>query len=157
MTPSIRTFPSTTLIGISLTMSMIQDQTRTLWATFGPRTREIEGRDGADLYSIQVFPEGYFQQFDPNRTFEKWAAVPVSGNGSVPVGMQSIVVQEGKYAVFTYRGKPSEGGPFFQALFSEWLPNAGLLVDDRPHFAIMGEKYKGEHPDSEEEIWIPVK
>jgi AraC family transcriptional regulator len=30
-------------------------------------------------------------------------------------------------------------------------------MDGRPYFALMGEKYKGEQPDSEEEFWVPVK
>jgi AraC family transcriptional regulator len=30
-------------------------------------------------------------------------------------------------------------------------------LDNRPHFEILGEKYKNESPDSEEELWIPVK
>jgi AraC family transcriptional regulator len=30
-------------------------------------------------------------------------------------------------------------------------------LDNRPHFEILGEKYKQGSPDSEEEIWIPVK
>jgi AraC family transcriptional regulator len=30
-------------------------------------------------------------------------------------------------------------------------------MDDRPYFALMGDKYKGEVLDSEEEFWIPIK
>ena len=30
-------------------------------------------------------------------------------------------------------------------------------LDDRPHFEILGEKYKNQDPDSEEELWIPIK
>ena len=29
--------------------------------------------------------------------------------------------------------------------------------DNRPQFEILGEKYKNNAPDSEEEIWIPIK
>jgi AraC family transcriptional regulator len=29
-----------------------------------------------------------------------------------------------------------------------------MFCDDRPHFEILGDKYKNDHPDSEEEIWI---
>jgi AraC family transcriptional regulator len=31
------------------------------------------------------------------------------------------------------------------------------FLDDRPHFEILGDKYKNGDPDSEEEIWIPIK
>jgi len=30
-------------------------------------------------------------------------------------------------------------------------------LDNRPHFEVLGEKYKNGDPESEEEIWIPVK
>ena len=30
-------------------------------------------------------------------------------------------------------------------------------IDNRPHFEIIGEKYKNNDPNSEEEIWIPIK
>ena len=30
-------------------------------------------------------------------------------------------------------------------------------IAERQHFAVMGEKYKKDHADSEEEIWIPVR
>jgi AraC family transcriptional regulator len=37
------------------------------------------------------------------------------------------------------------------------LPNSNYHLDDRPHFEILGEKYKNADPGSEEEIWIPIK
>jgi AraC family transcriptional regulator len=30
------------------------------------------------------------------------------------------------------------------------------VLDNRPHFEILGEKYKQGSTDAEEEIWIPV-
>jgi len=30
-------------------------------------------------------------------------------------------------------------------------------LDDRPHFEVLGDKYKNADPDSEEEIWIPIR
>jgi AraC family transcriptional regulator len=106
---------------------------------------------------VDVFPQGYFERFDPMKEFEKWAAVRVEGEHALLDGWEKLVVLGGDYAVFIYRGLPSAAGPFFQAIYGENLPKAGLMVDHRPHFAIMGEQYKGEHPESEEEIWIPVK
>jgi AraC family transcriptional regulator len=29
-------------------------------------------------------------------------------------------------------------------------------VDDRPHFEILGIRYRNNDPNSEEEIWIPI-
>ncbi|MDP5096829.1 MAG: GyrI-like domain-containing protein [Flavobacterium sp.] len=37
------------------------------------------------------------------------------------------------------------------------MPNSEYQLDNRPHFEILGAKYKNNAPDSEEEIWIPIK
>jgi AraC family transcriptional regulator len=38
-----------------------------------------------------------------------------------------------------------------------WLPSSDYVLDNRPHFEILGEKYKINDPESEEKIWIPVR
>jgi AraC family transcriptional regulator len=37
------------------------------------------------------------------------------------------------------------------------VTNSKYLLDNRPHFETLGEKYKNEDPSSEEEVWIPIK
>jgi AraC family transcriptional regulator len=56
-----------------------------------------------------------------------------------------------------HKGAASTGQKIFQYIFETWLPNSGYLLDNRPHFEILGAKYKNEDPDSEEELWIPIK
>jgi AraC family transcriptional regulator len=46
---------------------------------------------------------------------------------------------------------------FFTYIFTRWLPASGYQLDNRPHFEILGDKYKNNDPESEEEIWIPVR
>ena len=71
--------------------------------------------------------------------------------------MESLTVPEGLYAVFPYKGKPSEAKGAFKYMYGEWLPNSEYEMDSRPYFALMSEMYKGEHPESEEEFWVPIK
>lgn len=71
--------------------------------------------------------------------------------------MDSLVIPAGSYAVFDYKGDGSDAAAFFEAIFSDWIPNSDYVVDDRPHFEILGEKYKKGDLNSEEEIWIPVR
>jgi AraC family transcriptional regulator len=51
----------------------------------------------------------------------------------------------------------SEAPAFYQYIFNSWLPGSGYRLDNRPHFAVMGEKYKNDDPNSEEELCVPVK
>lgn len=154
--PEIRKHPGVSLAGMKRSMSLIQDQTRALWQGFIPASRTIPHRTGNELYSVQIFPSGYFESFSPETLFEKWAAVKVEKNDTIPENMELLKIPEGWYAVFHYRG-PAGDPAIFEYIFRQWLPISGFDLDARPHFEILGEKYKNEGPDSEEEIWIPVK
>lgn len=68
-----------------------------------------------------------------------------------------MVVEEGLYAVFNHVGDASKAREIFGYIFGVWLPNSEYEFDNRPQFEILGEKYKSNSPDSEEEIWIPIK
>ena len=83
--------------------------------------------------------------------------VNLSDFQSVPYEMETITSPKGLYVVFVHKGATSEGPKTYQYIFIVWLPNSDFQLDNRPHFAIMVEKYKSEDPDSEEELWIPIK
>lgn len=157
MIPEIKIFPSKKFIGQKITMNYSNNLTGQLWRNFMPIKREIQNTVGQELYSIEIYPEHFFDVFNPHVNFDKWAAVEVSQLDAIPENMQTLIVPEGKYAVFLYKGKPENAVPFFNNIFSNWLPEQQLEVDDRPHLAIMGEKYKNNSDESEEEIWIPVR
>lgn len=155
---SIRNFPLSHFTGQRIRMSMAENKTILLWRNFMPRRNEITEKISNDLFSVQVFDETYsFQQFNPNAEFEKWAAVPVPENATIPDGMESLVIPAGLYAVFEYKGLPAAGAKAFQYIFGTWLPASEYELDQRPHFEILGEKYRNDSPDSEEEIWIPIR
>ena len=76
----------------------------------------------------------------------------------VPDGMECFNLDGGLYAVFLHKGAAATGAKTFQYIFNTWLPASEYNIDTtRPHFELLGEKYKNNDPDSEEEIWIPVK
>ncbi|MGZ3924881.1 MAG: GyrI-like domain-containing protein, partial [Flavisolibacter sp.] len=73
-----------------------------------------------------------------------------------PEGMESFVLEGGLYSVFDYQGLNTDNKIFIY-IFKDWLPYSEYELDDRPQFEVLGEKYKNNDPDSQEEIWIPVK
>jgi AraC family transcriptional regulator len=157
MEPRIETLTEKKLIGKRLTMSLSDNKTRELWQSFMQRRKEIKNNIGTGLYSMQVFDPSYFKNFNPNTKFEKWATIEVTDFNTVPDVMETITLPSGLYAVFLHKGAASTGPKTFQYIFGTWLPGSDYVLDKRPHFEILGEKYKNEDPDSEEEIWIPVK
>lgn len=155
---SIQTLHPKKLVGKHLTTTMANNRTAELWKSFMPQRKAIPNSVDPDLISMQVFPVGFsFQNFDVHAPFEKWAAIEVSNYLQIPDGMESFDLPGGLYAVFLHKGPASEGERTFRYIFREWLPQSGYALDNRPHFEVLGAKYKNNEPDSEEEIWIPVK
>ncbi|WP_343586335.1 GyrI-like domain-containing protein [Flavobacterium sp.] len=157
MQPIIKTLAEKKLIGHSIEMSFIENKTFQLWSGFMPHRKEIKNTINPNLYSLEVYSENHFDNFDPNESFKKWAAVEVSDYENIPEGMETLVVPDGLYAVFLHLGPVAEAHKTYHYIFAEWFPNSEYTVDDRPHFAVMNEKYKKDDPTSEEEIWIPIK
>ena len=157
MVPTIKVLSEKKLVGKHLNMSLVRNETAALWKGVIMRAREVRNRIGSNLYSLQVYPSGYFENFDPAARFEKWALMEVADFSSVPEGMESFTLPGGLYAVFLYRGPASEGANAFQYIYGIWLPQSGYVLDERPHFEVLGSNYRNEGPESEEEIWIPVK
>jgi AraC family transcriptional regulator len=157
MEPRIEKLKEKKLIGKRINMSFANNKTTELWRSFMPRRKEIKNYIGQDLYSIEIYNPDFFLRFNPESVFEKWAAIQVSDFDGLPDDMETVTIPPGLYAVFIHKGPAGKGRDTYQYIFTEWLPNADFIVDHRPHFALMGEKYKKDDPHSEEEIWIPIK
>lgn len=108
------------------------------------------------MISMQVYKSTHFTDFKPTNEFEKWAAVEVIDFENVPEGMETLTLTNGLYAVFDYIGS-STNDSIFKYIFATWLPGSDYDLDDRPHFEVLGNKYKNNNPASEEEIWIPIQ
>ena len=153
----IETIPEKKLIGKRLKMSFANNRTGELWKSFMPLRKTIQQRLSPDLFSVQQYGESFsIEQFNPRLEFEKWAAAEVSSFSDLPQGMESFLLPEGLYAVFLHKGTATDTKTF-QYIFQTWIPDSDYVLDNRPHFELLGEKYKNDQPDSEEEIWIPIK
>jgi AraC family transcriptional regulator len=156
--PAFRTINEKKLIGKSMVMSLGNDSTFDLWSGFMPLRKEIKNKVGTDLFSLQIFDKSFdFVNFNPEAQFVKWAAVEVSDPSVISDGLKILVLESGLYAVFIHRGSSKEGERTFRYIFEKWLPSSEYAIDNRPHFEILGEKYRNDDPDSEEEVWIPVR
>lgn len=156
MEPKITTIERKLIIGKKLEMSLTKQLTPMLWKSFLPIISQIQNRNSNELISFSVYPTDYFRSFDPNTKFEKWAGVEVTNVADLPPETESFEIVSGMYAEFIYKGLPSEAGPFYHSIFMEWLPNSGYQLDNRPHFEVMGDKYKNDDPNSEEMVYIPI-
>jgi len=127
-----------------------------LWKSFATGRSEITKRLSNDALSLVIYQPTHFSDFKVTNEFEKWAALEVADFDNVPTGMETFVLTGGLYAVFDYKGLSTDNS-IFHYIFGSWLPGSGYTLDDRPHFEVLGDKYKNNDPSSEEEIWIPIK
>ena len=157
MKPKIIAFKEKKLLGCKQQMNYMAYNPAPLWQRFMPKRKEIKNAVSTDLFSVQLFPDGFWDKFNPNTEFEKWAAVEVNDFDTIFPEMSSLVIPNGWYAVFHYKGDGSDAPAFFESIFATWFPNSAYVVDNRPHFEVLGEKYRKGDPNSEEEVWIPVR
>lgn len=156
MEPRLEQLVEKYLIGMKVRMSFANNMTGLLWQGFMPRRKAIKNGVSEALYSIEVYAPDFFNAFSPTADFDKWAAVEVSLVETVPEGMEVIAIPSGLYAVFIHKGPVSLGPKTYEYVLGTWLPNSAYILDSRPHFAVMGEKYKNNDPESEEELWFPI-
>ncbi len=157
MNPEIKTIPEKKFIGQKMEISFLNNRTHELWKQFMPGKKEIKNSIGSELYSLDVYPESFFEKFNPGNTFIKWAAVEVSDFNNIPREMEKLISPVGLYAVFLYKGLARDVPEMYRNILQNWLPSSGYSLDNRPHLAVMGERYRNDDPDSEEELWIPIK
>ena len=156
MVPRIEKLNEKKLIGKRLIMSLADNKTGELWRSFMPRRRDITNNLTSDMISMQVYKPSHFVDFKPTNDFEKWATVEVTNFDNVPTNMETFTLTGGLYAVFDYKGISTDNS-IFQFIFGTWLPSSDYDLDDRPHFEVLGDKYKNNDPTSEEESWIPIQ
>jgi len=156
MMPRIETTDERKLVGKRLSMSFANYRVDELWKSFMPRRKDITNNLTNDLISVAVYQPTHFADFKPTSEFERWATVEVADFDHVPNEMETFVLPSGLYAVFDYKGSSTDNS-IFQYILGTWLPGSDYVLDNRPHFEVLGDKYKNNDPASEEEIWIPIK
>ena len=155
--PKIITLESKKLVGHSIEMSLIGNKTFQLFSGFMPLRKQIKNAINTDVYEVLIYNSNYLKSFSPANTFTKWVTVAVENYDTIPEGMDTFNLDSGLYAVFNYKGLPKGFGVFMSYIYTNWLPNSKYQLDQRPHFNLLGEKAKRNSPDSEEEVWIPIK
>jgi AraC family transcriptional regulator len=157
MKPRIETINEKKLVGKRQIMSFANYTVGQLWGSFMPIRNEITNKVSANLISMVVYKPNHFENFNPENEFVRWAAVEVTDFENIPNEIETYILSNGLYAVFQYKGLSSGSAAFYQYIYSDWIPNSEFQLDNRPHFEILGEKYKNDDPTSEEEVWIPIK
>ena len=102
--------PGKQLLGMRVQLSVAAFNVTPLWQQFMPRRKAITQVVSDLLYSVSVYPPLYFEQFKPETTFEKWAAVEVSSLHSAPEDMEHLLLPGGELGTFKHGRGPVPDG-----------------------------------------------
>jgi AraC family transcriptional regulator len=144
------------LIGKRCTTNL-NENNFTFWQSFMLNKKKIKNATNLNIFSVEIYPAGYFENFISTNPFEKWAAVEVEEVDVKQAEFEVLNIPEGLYAVFVYKGKSSAAFSAFKYIFETYLPQSNYILDNRPHFEVMGEAYRHNDENSEEEIFVPIK
>lgn len=157
ISPKIILIEEKKLVGKTLTMNYLNNRTASLWQSFMPKRNLVLNRSSEEFISLQIYSKDYdFQTLDIHKDFTSWAVAEVQSFESQSTEFETFNLESGLYAVFHYKGLNTDFS-IFQYIFKEWLPQSDYVLDERPHFQILGAKYRNNDPESEEDIYIPIQ
>ena len=115
-----------------------------------PNKFKITNTINEELIALQYY--GDFN--DTNQPYDIMACAEVSDLNDIPDELIGFTIPTGDYAVFVLKGM--DAGGLYRKILSEWLPDSDYVIDDRPHFQVMGKKYINGSEKSEEDFYIPI-
>jgi len=93
-------------------------------------------------------------EMDSQGRFNYIACAEVDNFNDIPEFMQTVVVPEGMYLVYTYRGAIKDLGEFYNDIFAKFIPASGHEIDNRPQLELYDERFIG---NGEFDIYVPIK
>ena len=137
-----------TVVGLAIRTRPMSPEIPALWPRFVARIDEIpDPAEPRVSYGVMRM-EGDVLHY--------MAAVSVTSAGSVPPGMESLVIPAGTYASASY---PLSGlGQGFDQLFNQLLPASGYVqIPGQPQYERYDEAFDPRNPASAVQICIPVR
>ena len=142
------------VVGCSMEMSLTNFKPAEVWQKFMQSKNKLTGSDTECYYDVNSYHEHYFECYSPDKPFNKLAGVKST---AVVDNFDSLVIPDGRYAVFIHEGLAADISKTFQHIFAIWLPQNNEQLDHRPHFMKLPIDYNRDSTIVKEEIYIPLK
>lgn len=91
---------------------------------------------------------------DEKGRFHYAACAEVDSFEDIAQGMETRVIPEGKYVIYTYSGSIEDLGEFYDNIFSKWMPASAYEMDDRPQFELYDDRFM---KNGEFDLYMPIK
>jgi len=150
MEPKIVEKAAFTVVGLKYRGKNENNEIPQLWAALHPRIGEIKNMvTDCVAYGISAEMDQSTGEFSYIAGFE------ASSAEDVPEGMIHFQVPGGTYAVF--RTTLPKIGETFQYAYHTWLPESGYQPGLCPDFELYDEQFDPQDPNSEFDLYTPVK
>jgi len=152
MEPKIIEKPGFKVIGLRYFGKNEQGEIPALWSDLMSRAGEIKDKS----QSMESY--GLMGMMDKEGNFEYIAAIPVDRVSEIPEGMVAREINNAKYLVFTHVGDAEKMKETYDFVYNKYCPECGEDVRyDTYHFELYDERFKNFTPDSEFDIYVPIK
>ncbi len=156
MTPKIVEMGEMKVIGLKCQTTMKENTIPQLWGQFNTNCNRVPNRTD-DKFALGVCPYVDMEHFDENTPFEYITGLAVTTFDNVPEDMVAYTIPAAKYAVFTHKGALDTLQDTYNQIFGTALSENGLELDSKDQIELYDERFKWGEPDSEFDIYIPVK
>jgi AraC family transcriptional regulator len=159
MNPKIVNTEEIKIIGLSIKTNLKDNKVPQLWQDYMKRDREVKNFVMPEIYLGVCINESdkSYKEFTAETAFTEIVGKAVKNFDHIPQGMTTKVVPAYKYAVFTHKGALNTLGDTYDYIYGTWLPKSGMSFGDADDFELYDGRFKMGAPDSEMDIYIPVK
>mgnify|MGYP005650611267 CR=1 FL=1 len=140
------------IVGLKINVGPFDKRIQELWDTFMSRFTEVTNTANQEVaFGICCYPDAGV------KTFDYIAGVLVTDDKNIPEGMVYYEIPERKYAVFTHKGSVANLPDTYKNIYDKWLTENGLEEALYEEIEWYDKRFKFGEPDSEMDIFVPVK
>ncbi|MEA4919401.1 MAG: AraC family transcriptional regulator [Clostridiaceae bacterium] len=158
--PKIVDFPEIKVAGLRGETTLRDNRLRALWGLANSMYSQIPNQvQGGRAFGICEACEGNnLYTMNDDVVFTEVAGIEVSSFDGLPACFVQKTIPGGRYAVFTHRGTLRMLPQTFDYIWSTWFLTTKEELDGREDFELYDERFLGyDHPDSEIDLYIPVR
>jgi AraC family transcriptional regulator len=144
------------IVGMKTTTTIKNNNIPQLWDKFNKKSCSIPNVK-VQKVSLGVCPSVDVKEFNEEVPFDYIAGIIVENFDNVPDGMVTYEIPAQKYAVLTHKGALDKLQETYCYFYSVWPKESGMEFKGGAEFELYDERFIFGSPDSEMDIYRPVK
>ena len=125
-----------------------------LWESFN-NICSLRSFPSGSVYGISFYSDK--EVFDESTIFQYMAGIELPDDFISKDGLDTRIIKHGSYAIFTHKGPVSEFVNTMHYILGDWIVRSSFEPDTRDIIELYTKRFQHEHPDSEIDVWFPVK